>query len=336
MISSGKILLVGGAGYVGSVITARLLTEGYSVRCLDLLIYGDSIEQHSYASHERFEFIKGDFTRPDVIQNALHGISDVVILAGLVGDPITKKYPEASEAINTKGILDLLAMLALSDLRRVVFISTCSNYGLVVGDQSVSETSALNPLSLYAKSKVDIERALLSYKGRVSWSATVLRFATAFGYSPRMRFDLTVNEFARELFFGRELLVYDPDTWRPYCHVQDFATVVSLTLNAPQEKVNFEVFNAGGDVNNCTKKMIIDKIIPFVQEPKVAYKQHGADPRNYKVSFEKILRTLGFEPRYKVEDGIRELVTAFKKGEFSNFSNRNAYGNYELEYSAPR
>jgi nucleoside-diphosphate-sugar epimerase len=150
-----------------------------------------------------------------------------------------------------------------------------------------------------------------------------------------MRFDLSINEFTRDLFFGEELTVFDENTWRPYCHLRDFARLIEIVLNTEKEKVNFEVFNAGGDVNNFTKKMIVDEILKCIPEGKVKYGKQGSDPRNYKVSFIKVKNILGFEPVFKVSDGIIELINAFKIGLYSDsIVNKSKYGNFEVNYKA--
>jgi nucleoside-diphosphate-sugar epimerase len=161
----------------------------------------------------------------------------------------------------------------------------------------------------------------------------VLRFATAFGLSPRMRFDLTISQFVREVCQGNELLVYDPDTWRPYCHVQDFADVAGRVLAAPAEDVFFEVFNAGGDVNNFTKRMIVDEIVKRLPDARIRYQEQGSDPRNYRVDFAKISSRLGFTPRNTVQSGIEELIEAFDRHLFDRVDGRrNFHGNYEIAY----
>ena len=162
---------------------------------------------------------------------------------------------------------------------------------------------------------------------------TILRFATAFGLSPRMRFDLTVSEFTRELAVGNELLVYDAHTWRPYCHVQDFARLIQIVIEAPKDKVSFEVFNGGGDINNTTKQILVDNILQKIPKGKVRYQEHGSDPRNYRVSFEKVKETLGFEPKYMIQDGIDELIDAIQNHVFEHVDeNPNFFGNYEICY----
>jgi nucleoside-diphosphate-sugar epimerase len=150
-----------------------------------------------------------------------------------------------------------------------------------------------------------------------------------------MRFDLTVNEFTRELYLGRELLVFDAHTWRPYCHVSDLSAAVRGVLEAPCDRVHFEIFNVGGDENNFTKRMIVDEILLQVPDGKVKYQEHGSDPRNYRVSFAKIRERLGFAPQVPVRRGVAELLDALRAGLFDQVERQRAwFGNYEIVASA--
>lgn len=329
------ILIVGGAGYIGSVLTGHFLSRGYRVRSFDNLIFNNELTIPPYLPHPKYEFLRGDLADENEFSGALDGVTDVVLLAGLVGDPITKKFPEAAARINDEGHDTVIRLLNGRGLNKVVFVSTCSNYGLIEGDRLADEDFELKPLSLYAKSKVRVENKFLALKGKVDYAPTILRFATAFGLSSRMRFDLTVSEFTRSMFLGEDLLVYDAQTWRPYCHVQDFAEVIRRVLEAPLERVSFEIFNAGSDNNNFTKQMIVDAILEQLSDAKVRYQEHGSDPRNYRVSFAKIKDLLLFEPRHTVPGGIRELIDAMKQGLFKDISApKSFYGNWEVDYSA--
>jgi nucleoside-diphosphate-sugar epimerase len=330
------VLLIGGAGYIGLVMTDRLLAAGYRVTCLDRMLYRNNECVIPFMHDAGYRFVYGDLVDSRALDQALEGVTDVVLLAGLVGDPITKRYPEIARAINDEGIQRCIDALNKRQLNRVIFTSTCSNYGLIENDELATEKHELKPLSLYAHSKVAAETHLLGGRGKVDYTPTVLRFATAFGMSPRMRFDLTVNEFTRELALGRELLVFDAHTWRPYCHVRDFARLVQMVLEAPAPKVAFEVFNAGGEANNFTKKGIIDTIIGFIPDAKVRYQEHGSDPRNYRVDFRKVREALGFEPEYSVKFGVQELLAAMRLHVFDHADSvRDLHGNYTIEYSAP-
>ena len=332
-MSKQKVLLIGGAGYIGSVVTKHLLECGYKVRCLDLLLYENNECVIPHLMNDNYEFIYGDFTDTEVVNRSLVDITDVIILGGLVGDPITKKYPQISQQINHFGMLNLINSLNNKGLNKVVFISTCSNYGIVANNQLADENCELSPLSLYAKSKVAIEQHLQSLRGKIDYHPTILRFATAFGLSPRMRFDLTVNQFARELYSDEELVVYDPETWRPYCHVKDFSLVLQRVLESPLELVSFETFNAGGDHNNFTKKMVVETVREFVPHAKIQFQAKGSDPRDYRVNFKKIREVLHFEPKYTVSDGIAEIIKALEQHIFNNVTQRiNFYENNHINY----
>ena len=318
------------------MVTEKFLSAGYAVTSFDNFLYSNNLCVLNHIHHPKYRFIYGDMIKKNELEPALKNIDAVVLLASLVGDLITKKYPKETALINDVGLRNVIDLCAENDINRLIFVSTCSNYGLIENNKKADEKYKLNPLSLYSKSKVNTEKYILSLKRKTGMNPTILRFATAFGLSPRMRFDLTLSEFTREIVLGRELLVYDPYTWRPYCHVQDFARLIQMVIEAPIEKVLFEIFNAGGDVNNATKQMIVDNILKKVPNGKVKYQDHGSDPRNYRVNFDKVKHVLGFEPKYTIEDGIIELIDAINENIFDHVDkNRNFFGNYEINYSIP-
>ena len=253
-----KILILGGAGYIGSVLTEHFLDRNIKVKSFDNFIYKQNSCVLSYLNDKNYELVYGDISSLHDIDNAIKDVNNVIILAGLVGDPITKKYPKESLEINETYLLNILNHLNGKGIRKLVFISTCSNYGLIKHGDFADENYNLNPLSLYSKAKVKIENHIISMSGKTDYEPTILRFATAFGISPRMRFDLTVSEFIRQLALGKELVVYDTNTWRPYCHVKDFARIIEMVLKSPPKIVSNQIFNAGADINNYTKQMIID------------------------------------------------------------------------------
>jgi nucleoside-diphosphate-sugar epimerase len=330
---SKNILLIGGAGYIGPVVTSHLLDIGYKVTCLDVLLYNNGQSIIQFLSNPNYSFVNGDLTDEAALLKSLSGVSDVVVLAGLVGDPITKKYPDVAEKINSIGIINCFKTLSGKGLNRLVFVSTCSNYGLIMNNELADEEFELSPLSSYAKSKVEAEKFLMSKKNNFDYTPTILRFATAFGLSTRMRFDLTVNEFTREMLLRKKLNVFDADTWRPYCHVQDFARLIAMILEANSDKVAYEVFNAGGQENNFTKRMIVEVLMEKIPDSVVEYNQHGGDPRNYRVNFSKVKSVIGFEPSYSIVNGIDEITDALKNNLFPNVeSNLNYFGNYNISY----
>ena len=327
------VLLVGGGGYIGLVISKQLSKNGMSVIILDNLIYKHYLGIHSVFHDSNISFINSDIRSRlnDDFFNE-NNISDVVILAGLVGDPITKKYPDLSSSINSFGIQNLISDLNGKNLDKVIFISTCSNYGMIKEGEKADEKFPLTPLSLYAKHKVASEEFLLKNSNNWDFSFSILRFATAFGVSPRMRFDLSVNEFVYEAFVNKKLEIYDPDTWRPYCHVLDFSHLIELTLLAPNKLTDGEIFNAGGDSNNHTKRDLVEMIGSVIPNLDVNYDAGGSDPRNYIVDFTKVKNRLGFEPLVSVEEGIKEIITYLEKGIFLYYKeNKNFYGNFLIE-----
>jgi nucleoside-diphosphate-sugar epimerase len=327
--SPRRVLVVGGAGYVGNVLVPHLLSNGCAVTCADLLLYENAPLVLSQWGHPRFRFQRFDLRDAGGYESVMEGVTDVVLLAALVGDPITKKYPAHSAAINVNAAKTFLRFLRGRKLNKFVFVSTCSNYGLQPDGTPATESSELRPLSVYANNKVAVEKFLLEEMRDLPF--TILRFSTAFGLSPRMRFDLTVSEFTREMFLGRDLLVYDADTWRPYCHVADLSAAIQRVLDFPLETVRGQVFNTGGDANNHTKRSIVEIIQQRLPRANVRYQEHGSDPRNYRVDFSKIRRVLHHTPRLTVADGVDELLVALQRGVFPDVDSRpNFYGNRQI------
>ena len=297
---------------------------------MDNIIYKQKIDP-KLKKLRRLKINKFELRKFGKIKKKFKDYNAVIILGGLVGDPITKKYKLLSESINKRGIAKLIDELNGLNLKKLIFISTCSNYGLSKTNIKLKETSKLNPQSRYAKAKIFIEKHLLNKKGKVDYAATILRFATAFGVSPRMRFDLTINDFVRQLFFKKKLYVYDKNTSRPYCHVKDFARLIDKVLRAKKEKVNFQIFNCGSNKNNFLKKKIILKLKKIFNFPEIVYLKGDKDKRNYIVDFSKIRKVLNFKTKYDVYYGIKEIIKDLKKGKFSdlnNFSDR--LGNYKI------
>jgi nucleoside-diphosphate-sugar epimerase len=324
--SDRQVLVVGGAGYVGSALSRRLLEVGHRVRVLDALIYDNGSSLAGLADRDGFEFVKGDMRSPEDVRASLDGVTDVVLLAALVGDPVCKRNPEAAREINVDGAQNVLEASDASGAERFVFASTCSNYGLRETDTPAAEGDELHPLSLYAETKVEMEGRILGKAADMDLNPTVLRVATAYGMSQRMRFDLTVSEFTRELTLGHQLDVYDADTWRPYCHVEDISTAVMTVLSESPDNVAGEVFNVGGDDSNYTKRMLVKAAQEALgDQGDVRWVEGGVDARNYRVSFAKIAGAIGFEPRHTVANAIANLVRAIRAGVFNDVDSRLGY-----------
>ena len=326
-----KIVLFGGEGYIGRVISQYFRKLNFEIVSFDNLIYYK--DKNKYISNfKNKNFVCGDINDADLVKKTIKEADYAVALAGLVGEPITKKYPKESKIINTQGIRSLIDACLSSDLEKFIFISTCSNYGISNKKEKPNEESPLRPLSPYSKAKVDSEKYILSKKKETSVTCTILRFATAFGISPRMRFDLTVNEFVRILFLNETLDVYDADTWRPYCHVKDFAKFIKIILNSDSKKINFQIFNAGSDKNNFTKRMLIDEIKKIVPDGKINFlKNKSNDMRDYNVDFSKAKSILKFEASWNMENGIKEIMNELKNNK--HLLENKFLGNYKIFYN---
>jgi len=326
------VLVIGGAGYVGSVLTRKLISQGYRVRILDNLLYDNGSAVSDLMEEDKFSFNFGSFGDPITLNHALEDITDVVLLAALVGDPICKKYPELARKTNLDYPKNLVQTLIGRGIRRFVFTSTCSNYGLRPDDSLANETSELNPQSLYAETKVEFEKYILDNLPTLDYAPTILRLSTAFGMSNRMRFDLTISEFTKDLALGKNLVVYDENTWRPYCNVSDISNAIIRVMEAPEKDISGEVFNIGSDNNNYTKKMILELIDKHLDDVKIEYKKGGFDPRNYRVSFEKAQRILGYKTHFTAEDSIQQIIRSIENKLFGDIESRkNFYGNYEIQ-----
>ena len=318
------VLVIGGAGYVGCVLTDALLEQGYRVRILDNFLYDHFYVAEGLVARPR------DLRDRAALDRALEGITDVVLLASIVGDPISRKYPDLARSVNLQGSRALFDALSGRGLHRFVFTSTCSNYGLWEGEEPATENAPLTPLSIYAETKVAFERAVLERSQAVDFDPVILRLATVFGLSPRMRFDLTVNEFARAIAGGAKLDVYDKDTWRPYCHVRDVCAAIISVLQAPRQAVAGEIFNVGSDENNLTKEQIVSEVLRHV-DGDIRYVGAGGDRRNYRVSFSKIRERLGFRCRFGVPTVIPQMIQAVRCGLYRPGDGAHQrYGNYEV------
>jgi nucleoside-diphosphate-sugar epimerase len=305
------VLVTGGAGYIGSIVTRDLLSRGYQVVAADALLFGGEALL-DLLSLPAFTFSKTDITDAGQVSElfAHHRFDAVVHLASIVGDPACKAQPELAERTIWKGSRDLFELCERHGVGRFIFASTCSNYGKMETEAMLDEQAPLRPVSLYAELKVRFERYLLERSTPVDF--TVLRFATVYGLSLRPRFDLTINEFVRDALLKGELEIYGPRFWRPYCHVSDIARAVVHVLGSPRESVSGKTFNVGSNEENYQKQMIADEI--GKQMPlKVVNVERDEDPRDYRVNFDRI-KALGFEPLMRLTDGIEEIAGAIRDG----------------------
>jgi nucleoside-diphosphate-sugar epimerase len=302
-----KVLVTGGAGYVGSILVPLLLDAGRKVRVVDNLMY-DSHTLLPYIINPNFEFIKGDLTKEKVAVKAMKDMDAIIHLAAIVGYPACLKSPELASSVNV-GITRNLYRNRNSE-QPILFASTGSNYGRV--DGICTEETPLNPLTDYGKTKTKAEQELLE-QGNV----IVYRFATAFGISPRLRLDLMVNDFVFQALRNRQLIVYEKHVRRTFIHVKDMARSFLFALEN-LEKMRDEVYNVGHKSMNFTK----EDIARLIRE-KIDYYLHFAeigedlDKRDYEVSYEKI-RALGFTTQITIDRGLDELITGMQMVRLEN------------------
>jgi nucleoside-diphosphate-sugar epimerase len=309
-----RVVVTGAAGYIGSVLVRQLLAKGYRVRGFDSLAFGgESLLE--IASHPKFEFCHGDIRDGKQVAEALRDAEGVIHLAAIVGDPACAQQPELAREINWTASVGLLnACLASKRLKRFIFSSTCSNYGRMDGEGFLNEDSPLRPVSLYAELKVQFEQHLAQSDKRRDFVPTSLRFSTVYGLSPRVRFDLTVNEFVRDAALGRPIRIFGEQFWRPYCHVDDLARACVSVLEAPAATVRRRVFGVGDTRENYQKRMLADELKKIDRKVDISFVSRTEDPRDYRVDFSRIRRELGFRITRRVPETMKEMHRVLKTG----------------------
>lgn len=312
MTKRARILLTGCGGYVGGAFLMKAVSDGYRVRCIERLIYGGK-HISGLVYNEGVEFIYGDIRDKELISHAMEDIDVVVHLAAIVGDLPCQAAPRTTVSINFQSTRQLALEAKEKGVKRFIFGSTCSNYGITDPSVPADENSQLNPVSLYAETKIDCERFLQSISDDM-FHTTSLRFATAYGVSFRTRFDLLVNSFVYEALTDNEIVVFAADQWRPYIHVMDMARILLMVIEAEPYKISGEIFNAGSNRENYTKRQIVMILKELLPEVRTKFITKDNDKRSYRVDFTKIEKVLGFEPTKTVKDGYIELIDAFRNG----------------------
>jgi dTDP-4-amino-4,6-dideoxygalactose transaminase/nucleoside-diphosphate-sugar epimerase len=320
-----KVLITGGAGYIGSFVVNMLLDKGYSVVVLDKLIYGRK-GLDSFFGRDNVEFIYGDVTDPLIVEKAIKGANRVIALAAIVGDQACSVNEKITWAINYESVKLLIDLSVLNGITRFVFTSSCSVYGCNNQIRFLTENSELFPVSLYAQTRIKCEEYL--WEKRNQLSSVILRLSTVFGYSPRMRFDLCVNTMTAKAVTSKSLVVCGGNQWRPFVHVRDVARAVVAALEADDKMVRGEVFNVGSTDSNYQITEIANLISDEVPGTKIHNSTNVIDARNYNCIFDKIHKKLNYKGELSVRDGIREVA------KFVNINNPDLnaqeYSNYEV------
>ena len=313
LLSVPHILVVGGAGYIGSVLVDMLLKKGWKVRVLDNLIYKQE-SLSNFKNEDKFSYTFADVCNIHSIVDAIIGIDCVVFLAEIVGDPSCKYVPDTALKTNYLAVNSMATLCSHLNINRFVYASSCSVYGANTDPNVlINENSRLNPVSHYGRMKVLSEQAVFNQLNPL-FSPTILRFATVFGHSFRPRFDLVVNTFAKNAFFNRPITVYGGDQWRPNIHVRDVAQAIVRVLESPIEKVKKQVFNIGSNNENHTINEIASLTKEVFPEIKIHIRNNEVDKRNYRVDFGKMKKILNYQPQVSVLEGLKELKKVFEEG----------------------
>lgn len=310
-----RALVIGGAGYIGSALLPMLLEKGYHVRVLDLLIYGEE-PIRPWLDHPCLEVMQADFRQIDRVVNAMQDVDVVVHLGAIVGDPACALDEGLTTEINLMATRMIAEVAKGCGVRYFIFASTCGVYG--AGDQVLDEHSALKPVSLYARSKAASEKVLLQMADN-NFAPVILRFGTLYGLSGRYRFDLAVNLLTAKALIDGEISIFGGNQWRPFVHVQDSARSIMHVLSAPLETVRGQIFNVGSDEQNYPIWKIGELIRSYVPDVNVVNRGDETDPNNYRVSFNKLRKVLGFTPIWTVEKGIEQVIEAIQTGQVRDY-----------------
>jgi nucleoside-diphosphate-sugar epimerase/CBS domain-containing protein len=319
-----NVLVVGGAGYLGSVLAGKLLQSGRRVRILDSFIYGKRSLQ-ALASHKNLEIVEGDFRNIQTVVNSLRDIDAVILLAAVVGDPAAHLRPEQTIETNILATQALAFACKLHCISRFLFASTCSVYGRT--SDVLDENAPLNPVSLYARTKIFSERSILDLAGD-NFSPTILRMGTLYGYSPRMRFDLVVNTMSMKAHVEKRIQVFGGKQWRPLLHVEDAADAFVACLDTPLERIGCQIFNVGANSQNYQVLDVATMISGALHGVKVEVEETQLDERDYRVNFDKIARKLRFQPELTIPHAARKIVRELRTGALRNPYAKLYYNHY--------
>jgi nucleoside-diphosphate-sugar epimerase/CBS domain-containing protein len=319
-----RVLVVGGAGYLGSVLTCKLLRRGFRVRILDSFIYGRrSLE--SFAGDENLDVVEGDLRNIHTCVSSLAETDAVVLLAAIVGDPASRARPTETIETNVLAAQALASACKLHHINRFLYASTCSVYG--IGADLLDEEAPLNPVSLYARTKIESEKIILGM-GDEYFSPTILRMGTLYGYSPRMRFDLVVNTMSMKSFVDGKIQVFGGRQWRPLLGVEDAAEVYVRCLETELGVVSNQIFNVGSDEQNYQIDQVAEIIGTSLGGIPISRDNSNLDARDYRVSFAKLGQALGFTPGQTIDRSARLIFDKLDSGLIKNPAQRIYYNHY--------
>ncbi|MCG8648784.1 MAG: NAD(P)-dependent oxidoreductase [Pirellulales bacterium] len=318
-----KVLVIGGAGYVGSAVTHAFWQAGHEVTVLDRMLFGaESLVP--LLDRPRFRLVAGDIRDPQSLDTVVPGHDAVLLLAAIVGEPACNRDPETARTTNLDGARNVLHSVRQCGVGQFVFASTCSNYGISDVGMAVDENAPLKPLSVYSETKVQAEQEILA-AATTDFHPTVLRLSTAFGVSPRMRFDLLVSDFVLAAHRDRKIIIYGEQFWRPFVHVNDIAQAMQSVLETEASTVSGKVFNIGGNGNNVQKIALAEMVQQQVPGTEIETVHRDTDPRSYRVDFTRAANELNFVPQWSVQGGVAEVDKALRMGVWSDPSSSRYY-----------
>ena len=327
MVLRQEILVTGGAGYLGSVLVPMLLEQGHKVHVLDTFYFGrKSLEKHEKNPNLRITEI--DIAHHENIPSLLREVDTVIHLSGMSNDPSGDLDPNLTIQTNFLATMSLARRAKAEGVKKFIFISSCSVYG-ASGDVILDERSEVGPVTLYALSKLQCENELITLTDS-KFAVTMLRFATLFGYSPRMRFDLAVNVMAKRALQGKTILLNgDGAQYRPFLHVRDAARAIITVMKEDTSITNKQIFNVGNSKLNFMIKDLVPLIKSYFPNSQIEKIESNKDNRSYRVSFKKFERICNFQALHGIEDGLKEIEEACKSGELTNMDD-SIYYNLEV------
>lgn len=315
-----KILVTGGAGYIGSCLVSLLSEKGESVVVLDKLLFGED-QAKFFQKKNNVHLIRGDVRHIEDLAKAMKGVEVVVDLAALVGDKVCDEEKETAKLVNVEATKIILEICKYSNVRRFIFASTCSVYG--ANQNLLTEDSKTKPLSLYAHTKLESENIIHAFNQDLE--KCILRLSTVYGPSERMRFDLILNKFTAQAHFDKVMIVHGGNQIRPLVHVRDVAEAFYTCIIADSEKIKNEIFNAGSTTQNFSIAEIAQIVQRELPNTEIITFPKENDKRSYMISSDKMERTLGFKCKNKVENGIRELIQLFDKKVIVDYRDEKYY-----------
>ena len=330
--NNGIVLVVGGAGFIGSVLIRKLLANGWCVRVLDKLLYTE--DSMKGLDGEKFTSIRGDAANIDDIVRSVEGVDAVVYLAELVGDPACFLAPKTTLKSNYLAVTAMAHLCSHLNINRFIYTSSCSVYGASEDSEKfLTEEAPVNPVSLYGRIKALVEEAILGVCNLPNplFTPTILRLGTVFGHSYRPRFDLVVNAFVKNALQNGMIEIFGGDQWRPNIHVKDVGEAVLRVLSSPVEDVKGQVFNVGSNEMNHTINELADIAKDTFPHIKIIRKDDKVDKRNYRVNFSKIEKVLGFKANIGVKQGMLEIKEAFENNSILDLDDSRYYNLKKLQ-----